>query len=196
MNIYIIGADRRNKKNVETYQKVAEVLKNSGHTVDRTWIDTTTEEDASNFESAFKRNMTSIKKADIIVAEVTELTTGIGFLLSAALHVKKPVLALFNKDSGVTPSTTIKGSVATNKLLSYREYTFEILTEVLNDFFSEIKKKLDTKFILIISPDIDKYLEWSSDQKRMHKAQIVRQAVEKTMEDDQEWEEYKKAEGL
>jgi len=47
--------------------------------------------------------------------------------------------------------------------------------------------KIDSKFILIISPEIERYLQWASKTKRMHKAQIVRLALEASIKKDKEY---------
>jgi hypothetical protein len=46
------------------------------------------------------------------------------------------------------------------------------------------------KFIFIISPEIDKYLEWVSNERRMHKSQIVREAIENQANKDKEYQEF------
>jgi len=45
------------------------------------------------------------------------------------------------------------------------------------------------KFILIITPEIDRYLEWSSIERRMHKSQVVRAAIEKVIKRDGEYQD-------
>ena len=189
MKIFFIGSDRRNPNDVENYKKLAKIIEQQGNTVDRSWINATTEDDAENFEVAHIRNIKSIKEADVIVAEITKLTTGTGFLLSTAISQKKPVITLFNEESDAVPSTTIKGS-SNKRNLFYSEYNSKTIESVLTEFLAGVKNQLDTKFILIISPEIDRYLEWASENRRMHKAQIVRTAIEDIMEKDKEYQEY------
>jgi nucleoside 2-deoxyribosyltransferase len=189
MKVFFI-ADRRAKDKMKVYNDIIKEIEKSGSKVDRSWINRSSEEDSHDIENAYKRNMKSIKEADVVVAEVTELTSGVGFLISTALNQKKPVLALFNKANGGTPSNTLKGS--NNKLMDYREYTVNDIPSQIKGFFAKVKGLLDTKFILIISPQIERYLEWSSDFRRMHKAQIVRQAVEDMMDKDREFKAFLK----
>ncbi len=178
-------ADRRVKEKTALYNTIIKDLEKHGMKVDKSWINRSSEEDSHDFENAYVRNMKSIKDNDVIVAEVTELTTGVGFLISTALNQKKPVLALFNKTSKDVPSTTLKGS--NNKLLLFSEYLPNELDARIKEFTSRVKEMLDTKFILIISSEIERYLEWASDFRRMHKAQIVRAAIEEMMDKDKEY---------
>lgn len=189
MKVFFI-ADRRSKEMMTNYTQIIKELEKGGAKVDKSWINRSSEEDSHDFENAYKRNMKSIKECDVIVAEVSELTTGIGFLISTALNLKKPVLAMFNRSSKVPASTTLKGS--NNKLLDFREYSDTDVPAQIKGFFGKVKSLLDTKFILIISPEIERYLEWASDYRRMHKAQIVRQAIEDMIGKDKEFKEHLK----
>ncbi|MBD3363453.1 hypothetical protein GF362_07095 [Candidatus Dojkabacteria bacterium] len=188
MKVYFIGSDRRDPQNVESYKKIADVIESLNVQLDRSYVDATTEEDRANFEVAYKRNIKAIKNSDLLVAEVSDMSSGVGFLIANALSQKKPVLALYKKDKKENLSATILGSDVSNKLLFYEEYAEDNLKEKLQKFFEETKNLLDTKFILIIPPEIDRYLEWASDYKRMHKAQIVREAIDQLMEEDEEWQ--------
>lgn len=126
-----------------------------------------------------------IKNTDVYISDISEPSVGIGFEISQAVLQRKPVLVLNFEKSKFQPLATIEG--LKSKYIKYKKYNLDNVKEVINEFLHDAKSKLDTKFILIISPEIDKYLEWASDQKRMHKAQIVRNAVEKMMDDDEEW---------
>jgi hypothetical protein len=54
----------------------------------------------------------------------------------------------------------------------------------------EASSRLDSKFILIISPEMDRYLNWASKVKRTHKAQVVRAALEVMIKKDKEYKDY------
>jgi nucleoside 2-deoxyribosyltransferase len=188
MKVFIVGSDRGVKENLDLYNKIADLIEQQGQNVDRTWITANKESDAGDFHNAYKRNMNSIKSCDVLVAEITQVTSGVGFILSTAINLKKPVLALFNKNAKHLPSTHIKGS--DNKLLQYEEYELDSLPDVLKLYFKNVKNLLDTKFILIIPAEIDRYLEWASKEKRMHKAQLVREAIDNIIEDDMDYQNY------
>ncbi len=148
-----------------------------------------TEED---IVKAVKNMEKELRNSDVVVTENTYSIAGVGFDIATALNMKKPVLVL-NLDSkpkaGPHPINTLD-----YKLLTYERYNEENLEKVLRKFVQEAKQKIDTKFILIISPQIDRYLEWAAEFKRMHKAQIVRNAVEEMMEKDPEFKKASKEE--
>jgi len=182
-------SDRHDKEVLSRFKNVIKQFEAQGTKTDLSQLNRTPEQDQVDFEGAYKKNIASIKNSDILVAEVTNLSSGIGFLISTALNLKKPVLALYFGPSHKQLSTTLKGS-ASNKLMFFREYDTDTYKDVITKFLQKVKSITDTKFILIISPDIDKYLEWASDYKRMHKAQLVREAVEAYMENDKDWAEF------
>ncbi len=169
---------------------IASFLESQGNKVSISMItdeSTTGQEDPVK---SYQKNLNLIKKCDFIVAESTYATSGLGFLLSAAVNEKKPVLALNNETVNKLPSSQLMGFAAKNKLVSVRNYQKNNLEKVFVTFFGEVRKILDTKFILIISPEIDGYLQWASENRRMHKAQVVRRAVEKVMNDDKEYKKF------
>lgn len=145
------------------------------------------EEDHSKIVKLVKDSENEIKNADILIADITISSAGTGYDIASALNQKKPVLVLKQKNSSAKrgPHTI---TVKKTRLLNHVEYSNkEDLDKVIKDFVSKAKTLLDTKFILIISAEIDRYLEWASDNKRMHKAQLVRNAVEEMMGRDRDW---------
>lgn len=185
----IIG---RSDKMREWQEKIVDIIRESGVEIDAANLETEkkklfheTEEDMLK---AFTRNSKSINGSDVVIAEVSVSDSGVGYEIAYALSLRKPVLALYNEDAEEPTAPPIQ--VGKQKLLSFQKYNQKTLKNIIDKFFIDIKYKLDTKFILIISPEIDRYLEWAAEQKRMHKAQIVRNAVEKEMENDKEYKTY------
>lgn len=190
MKVYFIGG-RKDQKHYDVSIKVLNSIEQLGYKVDRSQMDSTYAHDRVHIEETYKRDFNSIKNSDVVIVESTETSSGIGFLIATALNEKKPVLVLNNSDLNKTPSITLKS--AKNKLFTFEEYTNNTIDIKLKNFFTKVKSILDTKFILIIPAEIDRYLEWASTEKRMHKAQIVREAVEKVMESDKDWKDYQKS---
>ncbi len=121
--------------------------------------------------------------ADIIIAEDTYASTDAGYDIALALNLKKQILILRQKGVSAKRSKLLSES-DNRKNIKVVEYTKETLKQEIEGFIAEVEKKIDTKFILIISPEIDRYLEWVSKNRRMHKAQAVRRALEQKMIED------------
>lgn len=130
----------------------------------------------------------SINKTDFIVVDITEESREMEYIISYANDAKKPVFIMYNTKTAKSFPNFIKHLAETSKLLEFGEYiNVKELKENLKAYIKKLKSLIDSKFILIISSEIDRYLEWSSSQKRMHKAQVVRAAIEEMINKDKEW---------
>ena len=188
MRVFYVSS-KQTPKQKSINNTINKVLENSGHRVDFVSIDEEEIASSFNLEKNYQKIINSIKKSDFIIIEISNMSSGLFFLIALSLNEKKPVLAL-NNTNGKSNSTPRKGltSYATkNKLFTYNEYNEKNLSNIISNYILEVKKIIDTKFILIISPQIDRYLEWSSVNRRMHKAQVVRRAVEQVLNDDKEY---------
>ncbi len=137
----------------------------------------------------FRDSEKALKDADMLIANITTPSNRIGFEIATALANKKPVLAIVDTRENNKLSPPVQGNKS--KYLTVLQYDDEaVLVQGIKDFIMESKKKVDTKFILIISPQIDKYLEWVAQERRMHKAQVVRESVEGTLGKDKEYQTF------
>jgi len=195
MKVYFASSGQFYKDHKELYDKIiSSIEKHSGKEPYIALGDIDYEKDSeTDIVQSVNKMEKQLKHADVVITENSFSKAGIGFDIATALSLKKPVLVL-----DMNPDTAKKGPHPINtlnyKYLSYKDYTLESIEQTIKSFLQAAKQKIDTKFILIISPEIERYLEWSSDQRRMHKAQVVRQAVEDAMEKDKEYQEYFKEE--
>jgi hypothetical protein len=187
MNVLFLVRYASYLKSKKTYNLTKGVIEENGHEFHSNIEYSPTA--AENPEDYVVHINTLRKKADIVIADINEESTGVGHDIEWSLINRKPVLVFFDKKNRDSVSIII--SKKEDKLLSKVSYEKENkLRESLKNFLNTAKQKLDTKFILIISPEIDQYLKWAADFKRMHKAQIVRNAVEKEMENDKDYQKY------
>jgi len=186
MRVFYVSS-KQSPKQKTLNQKISKTLENAGHKVDFVVIDE--EEIATNFnlDKNYQKNINAIKKADFVIAEISSMTSGLFFIIASTLNEKKPVLALNNSKSNSAHAKSMASYSLKNKLFAYKEYTENTISQDVSAFLLDVKKIIDTKFILIISPEIDHYLEWASINRRMHKAQVVRRAVEQVMNEDKEY---------
>lgn len=168
MKIFVSIANNQTKHNLKDG---IEALKRIGHNV-------------SISDKISEKNDKQIKDCDLLIAEVSELNYKQGFEIARALDEKKVVIALEEE------SANNSKDLPKNKSLIIKKYSQKDLALTLEKALKEAEGKLDSKFILIISPEIDRYLEWASQNKRMHKAQLVRNAVEQQMKKDKDYKEY------
>jgi len=82
------------------------------------------------------RDLDWLKSADVVVAEVTTPSLGVGYEIGRATQWEKPVLCLFRNDAGRTLSSMISGCPG----VVVREYSTVDDTEVIfDDFFAALR---------------------------------------------------------
>ncbi|NCN07014.1 MAG: hypothetical protein GW946_04220 [Candidatus Pacebacteria bacterium] len=130
----------------------------------------------------FKRMMTCIKDADVIVLEVSTHSLSMGYLLQKALEIGKPVIALHL--SGRDPFF-LQG--IENEKLQIIEYKEDELEQALSASLDYAQGMSDVRFNFFISPSIGAYLDWISKKKKIPRSVFLRSLIQKQMEADSEY---------
>lgn len=73
-------------------------------------------------EQIYARDVAMIEEADMVIAEVTNPSLGVGYELAYAEKLQKPILCLFNKDSKGRLSAMIEGN-SYNRIVFYTDIT-------------------------------------------------------------------------
>jgi hypothetical protein len=190
MKIYFIASSAYYLSHKDEFHKIKERLNKLGEGEVYTVTDKKNEGDYEDPVKLVQSAEKLIQNSDVVIAEGSLASPGLGYDIAKAITLKKPVLVLSHED--LSKLGTPHALRLNSKLLSYKEYNDKNLEEVVRVFLKEAKNLLDTKFILIIPAEIDRYLEWASKEKRMHKAQLVREAIESLIDDDAEYQDYLK----
>lgn len=190
MKILVTYNDNYKKAELKGFDKGIEVLRKQGHNLVtdielKSEFDMKKSAEVPKYQTKLNR---SLKDTDILIAEISDADAKVGFDIANALAEKKVVIALEKKGSKNTISS-IHGMADARQLLIH-QYEDGNIETVINAAVEDAKSKLDTKFILIISPEIDRYLDWASQTKRMHKAQIVRNSIEDKIKKDKGYKTY------
>ena len=140
MKIYFAGAIRGGRDETDIYNNIitylsskAEVLTEHVGSSELTTIGETNRSDGE----IFLRDMEWLQSADIIIAEVTTPSLGVGYELGIAEKLMKPVLCLYSPIKGKRLSAMISG----NKKFKCQAY--QSLNEVkihINNFLKQEQK--------------------------------------------------------
>ena len=137
MEIYFGCSITGGRDQEKEYQQIVNILIESGHQVPTAHL---SKSDVLDLErivdpvEGFTRDIQWIDNCQVMVAEVSTPSHGVGYEISYALSNQKPVLCLHK--SGIYVSKMITGN--TNPLLQVTEYSSsEQLPVILNKFIEE-----------------------------------------------------------
>lgn len=124
-----------------------------------------------------------MKKADVVVAEVSHPSTSIGYELARALEWEKPVLVLHSDE---TDSPTILRGRISDKLI-LQSYNLRNLEEVIKGGLDFFKRAADERFTLVLPARLVKYLDWIVIHKKIPRSVFIREILSDKQEMDQQY---------
>lgn len=113
MKIYFAGSIRGGREDAELYRQIINYLKNHGEVLTEHIGDKNlklTGEDNLTDKYIHDRDLNWIKDSDVLVAEVTTVSLGVGYEIGRAIENNKKVLCLFRPQDGKKLSAMISGS--------------------------------------------------------------------------------------
>ncbi len=140
MEIYFAGSIRAGRQDVGTYAALVGHLKNYGRVLTEHVGDPNlTSSGEADAVFVFERDMNWMDKAEVMVAEVSTPSLGVGYEIARAEQRRLPILCLYRRGSERKLSNMIAG----NGKLVVREYseTGEALARV-DEFFKSIKDRM------------------------------------------------------
>jgi nucleoside 2-deoxyribosyltransferase len=195
MRVAIFGKKHENNlgKFIEKLTNILEDQGIKGSQVDLSYFASEIEKDFEDSEKVFERIKRIILKSDAIIIESSLKSEGISFISGFALALNKPTLMLFDektRSSDRSFSTVLMGTSALNRsyLKKYNSNDTNTLRSIVRDFILKTKDQIESKFYIILSSEINKYLEWWSYYNRTTKVSKIRDLLIQDMESNVEWQ--------
>ena len=133
MKIYFSGSVRGGTGDKELYAQIITILQEYGEVVSYHLGYGSDHKEHMTDEESCKRDKEKLESCEIVVAEVTTPSLGVGYEVATAEHTGKKVLCLFRETEGKKLSNMIRG----NKNLTVVNYkSTEDLKGVFNIFFT------------------------------------------------------------
>jgi 2'-deoxynucleoside 5'-phosphate N-hydrolase len=113
MKIYFAGSIRGGRSDARVYQAVIEYLSSLGEVLTQHVGDTSLSEkgdDGPDDRYIYDRDMAWLAACDILIAEVSMPSLGVGYELGCAVALKKPVLCLYKAEIDHPLSAMIAGN--------------------------------------------------------------------------------------
>ena len=135
MKIYFAASIRGGRDDIEIYSKLIKLLQNYGTVLTEHVADANLSnkgESQLNDQDIHDRDMRWLLESDIIVAEVTNPSLGVGYELGRAIENNKKVICLYNKKMNKNISAMILGS---SEITSYSYDDIDSLKNVVDKLF-------------------------------------------------------------
>lgn len=140
MKVYFACSISGGRADEDTYQHLVGVLRSMGfdvltaHLAESGIVELDAREDSTDI---YHRDVTWIEESDLLVAEISTPSHGVGYEIGYALDLNKPVLCMYHQ--GVVVSKMILGNP--HPLLSVISYAdWNDAKELLQKYFSKISQ--------------------------------------------------------
>jgi nucleoside 2-deoxyribosyltransferase len=134
MKIYFAGSIRGGREDWEIYHQIIEELANYGEVLTEHIGQKGLSDQGENLplEQIFQRDIGWLKEADVMVAEITTASLGVGYEIGVAESLSKRILCLYRD----IPGKNVSGMILGNDNIIKKEYkNVENVKENLKSFF-------------------------------------------------------------
>ena len=138
MKIYFAGSIRGGRDDADLYLEIIKYLKNFGEVLTEHVGDnliTSSGESSINDIGIHNRDMDWLISSDIIVAEVTNPSLGVGYEIGRAIEYNKKIICLYRENKGKRLSAMISGS---NKIINIKYADFDEFKLLINQYIKNI----------------------------------------------------------
>ncbi|XP_076442021.1 putative 2'-deoxynucleoside 5'-phosphate N-hydrolase 1 [Babylonia areolata] len=140
VNIYFAGSIGGGREDADIYLCIVEQLKKYGHVL--------TEHVAYPNPQSIEIGMTDkeihdgdinwLEQSDVVVAECTQTSHGVGYEIGRAVGLGKKILVLFRPDTGKKLSSMIRGAENGTSFIC-KDYKMEEMPDILKTYFENFK---------------------------------------------------------
>ena len=177
MKIYFVASISGRNKYLPQYETIVKALQKLGHSVTEDTLRPSHDEvyGLSDTEKVdfYKQVLKWIANNDIVVAETSHPSLGVGHEISVALERGKPVIVLYTE--GHAPHF-LEG-LETDKLI-IEKYTPDNVEKILANAIDFAISQADTRFNFFISPKQVSYLDYIAKTKKIPRSVYLRNLIE------------------
>src|SRR3989338_10054560 len=193
MKIHFACSTSELGKHKDNYRKICSLIKSMGHVITRDSLEEAikiVENKSINSldrESVYNKVVSSILASDVLVVEGTIASFSVGHQVTLALSKNKPVLFLVTKKQINKKNDKAKNSFLTgltSTLLKVVEYNDSNLADILNDFLNNNGNRAVVKFNIVLTKEIENYLDWASFTHKINRSEFIRGLILKHMRDE------------
>ena len=109
LSIYFAASIRGGRQEIDSYKKLIKHLSKHGSVLTEHIAFPSTSEEGQSDIFIHDRDVTWLKSSDIVIADVTVPSLGVGYEIALAVQLQKPVLCLNNIEKNPNLSAMISG---------------------------------------------------------------------------------------
>jgi hypothetical protein len=187
MYVYYTSSTEWTRKNRSLFRKVLLLLKDLDFKNTNDYVNYLLEnipnpdEDKKDFHIRVRKR---IKKADLLIADISNPSVTLGTLIEYAINNNIPVLSLVEKKYKHDTPSLIKHY--DSRLFTLLEYEKQNIDTVLKKYFENFRKG-KIKFNAFITPELDSYMNWYSKKFHISKSDFVRELIFQKMKSDKDY---------
>jgi len=184
MVIHFAGSTHHLLESIDDFRQIIDAIHKEGHVLARDWVEPSysllgsgdDKVENVDWEEIYKQNIDAVSTADLMIADATRDSFGVGFLIAIAIQQRKPILVLLKK--GTKEGMILRG--LHGESIAKAVYTDENVKMIVSKFIKAhtIKHK-DLRFNFFLDSKLHSYLNWASHQSGKTKAEIVRELIER-----------------
>ncbi|XP_033468709.2 5-hydroxymethyl-dUMP N-hydrolase [Epinephelus lanceolatus] len=144
MKVYFCGSICGGRDDVHVYRRIVQKLQSYGtvlteHVSSPELTDRGEDATAAGDRFIHDRDVEWLQQSDVVVAEVTQPSLGVGYELGRAVAMKKRIFCLFRPSSGRRLSAMIRGA-EDGDLFVVKDYSEDEAENILEEFFNNLKR--------------------------------------------------------
>lgn len=145
-------------------------------------------------KSFFEAGLSVLGQFDAFVMEVTEVDQQISYFLAQAILQKKPVLCLYQKNKSPRSLLMFLKQKNIPRSIKIKAYTDSSLSKTVMDFLYSIEGRVEEieipsiRFTLRLTPQLDKYLNFVTQGKKITKADYLREMLKNKMTENSKFQ--------
>ena len=196
MKIYFTASTAEFRNYRETYYTIRDYLISKQHILTNHWPTDTEKrlqagsKELKDIKEIYRACVRDIQEAELVIIEDTVSNFSTGHQITLALQMRKPTLVLWqSKKRRLFPQMFIHG--IESDLLQVSDYTEDSLTDIIQVFINKYEAFSDkNRFHLVLSNVERMYIDWVQHVKRKSRTKVIREALKKMMDDDEEYQDY------
>jgi hypothetical protein len=122
-----------------------------------------------------------INLSDLLVADITYPSGGVGYQVYHAFYQKKPVIALFTENKKSNPSMVIRG-IKSKKFFVLQYKNTDDLKKNLLPLLQKAKKQLKVRFHLVIDNNDYSFIETIANNLEISKTEYIKKLIRSARE--------------